>query len=504
VKEELEMQRSILGFLGLAVVSALLLAKPVWGAEQQADIDPDTGLRELPYEVNSDPARYAHTGPVLIRNVNVIDGTGALPLENRDVLVEDGRIKKIVRGGSMTAPESAEVIDGRGKTLFPGLIDLHVHFNGVDRFTGSIVSDPAMISDVYRYKTYLYGFLYSGVTSVLDVGTFPQVGVGIKRLVSNDYVLGPRYFWSGPIVEGGVDPSFIGAYILNLPTSAQIPDTLDYLEGLGVDMVKLYRRTPIWMIERISAAAHERGLRVVVDSWERNNFGYLQKIGRVDGSAHLNFHFPITDQDAAELAKANHFVITTFYALNAFSGRITEDNPNYFDSPLIADVLPPEYLALAKDGGKDPFHGPRSQVHHHVVEPIADLMGVDPAQSPQEIMKEMSRIGGRNMRKLLDAGVLVGAGTDGGQGESMLVELELMIEDAGVTPLEAIKIATQNGAKILGVEDQLGTVEEGKIADLVIVEGDPAKDIQAMRNIRYVLKDGKIIDRTSLTRQWGY
>lgn len=498
------MRHSTLLLVVLVISAIVNFAIPVQKAEAEATIDPLTGLRKPPYEVNATTARYAHTGPVLIRHVRVIHGSGSAPYDDRDVLLQSGVIEKIASGGSIVPPEGAHVIDGRGKTVLPGLIDLHVHFSGVDRFTGSLVSDPAMLSDVYRYKTYLYGFLYSGVTSVLDVGTFSQIGVGLKKMISSDYVLGPRYFWSGPIVEGGVDPSFLGAYILNLPTGAQIPATLDYLEDIGVDMVKLYRRTPIWMIERISAAAHERGLRVIVDGWERNNFGYFQKVGRVDGSAHLNFHFEITEQDAADLAKGNHFVITTFYALNAFSGRILEDNPNYFESPLIADILPPEYLALAKDGGEDPFSGPRRQVHHHVVEPVADLMGMDPKQSSRDIMYEMSRIGGENMRKLLDAGVLVGAGTDGGQGESMIVELELMIKDAGVTPLEAIKIATQNGARILGVEDKLGVVEEGKIADLVIVEGDPAQDIGAMRNIRYVLKNGKIIDRVSLTRQWGY
>lgn len=466
-------------------------------------IDPATGLRKLPYEVNDAAPRYEYMGDSLIRNVTVIDGLGNKPQKNRDVLIQDGRIARIARGASIKAPEGARVIDGEGHTLLPGLIDLHVHFDGVDRFASSLVEDPRLMSDAYRYKSYLYGFLYAGVTTVLDAGTEPILGVGLKRLIADDYVLGPRYFWSGPVYEGGIQPS-APALIRNIAAVEHIDGMLDYLQSLDVDFVKLYRRTPAWMIERISKAAHDRDMRVFIDAWERNNFSYITQVGRVDGYAHLNFHLRISDEDARVLAEAGNFVITTFYALNGFSGRIFEENPDYYESPLIRDVLPPEYVdLLAAESKTDPLEKVAEAVQHLVITPVQDIMGLD-GKARKETMREMSRIGGENTRKLLKAGVLVGAGTDGGQGESMLVELELLVADAGLSPVEAIRIGTYNGARILRQEKEFGSIQEGLLADLLIVKGDPARNIRDLRNTAYVFKEGKIIDRQSLTRQWAY
>lgn len=489
--------RSILA----GAVAALALS---CGAAAAAEaMDPATGLRVLPYAVNDVSPRYEHMGDTLIRNVAVIDGLGNKPQKNRDVLVRDGRIAQIARGGSVAAPEGARVIDGEGHTLLPGLIDLHVHFEGLDRFASSLVEDPRLMSDAYRYKTYLYGFLYAGVTTVLDAGAEPNLGVGLKRLIEDDYVMGPRYFWSGPIYEGGVQTSAPGQ-INNIAAVEHIDGMLDYLQYLQVDFVKLYRRTPVWMMERISKAAHDRGMRVFIDAWERNNFGYMTQVGRVDGYAHLNFHLPITDEDARTLAEHDNFVITTFYALNGFSGRIFEENPDYYDSPLIRDVLPPEYVdLLAAESKTDPLEKVAEAIQHMVITPVQDIMGLE-GKARKETMREMSRIGGENTRKLLKAGVLVGAGTDGGQGESMLVELELMVADAGLSPIEAIRIATYNGARILGQEKNFGSIQEGLIADLLMVRGDPSKNIRDLRNTAHVFKEGKIIDRQSLTRQWAY
>ncbi|MDR3513859.1 MAG: amidohydrolase family protein [Caulobacteraceae bacterium] len=465
-------------------------------------IDPATGLRNPPYPVNPEKPRYAYTGPTLIRKVRVIDGLGGAPREDQDVLVEAGRIAQIAPGGSIRPAADVKVIDGEGQTLLPGLMDLHVHFVGVDRLAGSLETDPAQRSDVYRYKSQLYAFLYSGVTTVLDCGTTPEVGVGLKRLINDGYVLGPRYFWSGQILEGGVEPS--GPDHVMIPTTAQVPQVIDYMRSLNVDMIKLYRATPTYIIERATEYAHEHGLRVMIDAWERNDTGYIARYGRVDGFPHLNFHFRITDEDAKELADRGDFVFTTFYALNSFSGRIYEDHPDYLQSPLIKDVMPPEYVALMAAHPTDPMSDVREAVWHEVVEPVQDLMGF-PAGTPHKaIFHDMSKIGGENLRKLLGAGVLVAAGTDAGEGESLLTELELIVADGGVTPVQAIEMATYNGARVLKKEKEFGSIQPNLIADLVLVKGDPSRNIRDVRNIEYVFKDGKIIDRASLTRQWAY
>ncbi|TNE46202.1 MAG: hypothetical protein EP345_00310, partial [Sphingomonadales bacterium] len=289
-----------------------------------------------------------------------------------------------------------------------------------------------------------------------------------------------------------------------IPTSADIGPALDYLQFIGADFVKLYRRTPIWMMERISTEAHKRGMRVFTDAWERNNFSIYERIGRVDGSAHLNFHFRLNPDDVREMADKKNFAITTFYAINAFSGKLFEDRPNYYDSPLIRDVMPPEYVAALKAGGTDPLGAMRAGVHKIAVANVQDLMGYGEETPSKTILRDMSRIGGENMRKLMEAGVLIAAGTDGGEGESLLAELELIVSEGGATPLQAIQMATGNAAKVLEKDKEFGSIQPGLIADLVLVQGEPDKRIGDIRNIHSVFKDGKIIDRASLTHQWGY
>lgn len=465
-------------------------------------IDPATGLRLPPYPVNPAPARYATSGPVVLRNVRIIDGKGNAPRPDQDVVIQNGRIAAIGKGGTLTVPVTATIIDGRGLTLLPGLMDLHSHFRGVDRMASMVVDDPGLLSDVYRYKAQLYSYLYSGVTTVLDVGTQTRVGVGLKRLVNQDYVLGPRYFWSGPIIEGGNDLS--GFENVPVPSVNNAAATIDYLHGLNVDFVKVYQGTSDQIAKALTTKAHEAGLRVLIDAWERNDLAQYIQYDGIDGYAHLNFHFRISEHDAQVLASRKAFVFTTFYALNCFSGRVYAEHPGYFDDPLITDVMPPEYVSAFKRNPTDPLAATATSLLQHVVAPFEHDMDVPQGGSRRAVFDQMSKIGGDNLRMLLDAGVLVAAGTDGGQGESLLTELELAVTDAGITPVTAIQLATWNAARVLRQDKDLGSVEAGKIADLVLVEGDPSKDIRALRKIRSVMKNGRIIDRASLTRQWSY
>lgn len=479
-----------LGFWSAAVTAA-----------EPGPIDPATGLRRLPYAVNTQPARYAHTGPTLLRHVRLIDGMGHAPADDRDLLLEDGHVRAIAAGGSLSAPEGALVIDGKGLTALPGLMDLHTHFVSKDRFAGDKSQEPRDYSDVYRYKSYLYGYLYSGVTTILDAGTDPMIGGGIKSLVDEGYVLGPRFFWSGPILEGGIDGAMPGDY--RILRTEDIPAIVAWLKHMHVDIIKLYRRTPLSMVERMTSEAHRQGMRVWMDAWERMNTSYYGRFGRLDGWAHINFWFDLTDEDIAEMAKTHQFAVTTFYALNVFSGRVYEEHPHYYDSPLLTNTLAPDFLAGMQAGMPDPLAAMRASVFHRAIANVQDLMGMQ-GEDEKTVMHNMSKIGGRNVRRMLKAGILVGAGTDGGQGESTLTELELITEDAGVSPLQAIQIATYNSAKILQKEKEFGSLQQGLLGDVLVVEGNPAKNIRDLRNIRYVFKEGKLIDRKSLERQWGY
>jgi imidazolonepropionase-like amidohydrolase len=141
---------------------------------------------------------------------------------------------------------------------------------------------------------------------------------------------------------------------------------------------------------------------------------------------------------------------------------------------------------------------------HYVIGPLRPAMGIKAEENIKDVLRRQAKVAADNIRRLHEAGVLVATGTDGGQGESLLSELEFLVEDTGLPPLTVLQMATSNAAKVLELDDRLGMVREGHLADLVLVDGRPDENIHDIRNIREVMKNGKLINRESLTHQWSY
>jgi len=247
----------------------------------------------------------------------------------------------------------------------------------------------------------------------------------------------------------------------------------------NVDLIKGYANLSDRMLRNLVEEAHKEKIRVVIDQWERNGSPDLVRTG-IDGFAHAPTRKMPVD-DIQLIRERGLFVITTL-VVEEYSGRRRLADLRFLEEPLIAETTPPWFL---------------TELRAEAARALSESEKKD-AEKFAAGFDEMKR----NVKKLLDAGVLLAAGTDAPypgvfQGEAIHHELELLVE-AGMTPLQAIRTATYNAAQIMHAEQEWGSLQSGRVANLVIVAGNPAAQISDTRKIEMVIVNGKILDRVSL------
>ena len=392
--------------------------------------------------------------PLLFRDVRVFDGARVIPTAG--VLVRDGRIAAV--GPHIAIPEGAQVIDGSGKTLLPGLIDAHAHV---------------------WMRAALKQQLIFGVTTVLDMFTDVHFAAGMRKeqtagqasdradlysagtLITAPGGHGTEYPIKVPTLS---DPSEAQAFV-----DARIAEGSDYIKLILDDASAYGGHRPTLSRETLAAAiaaAHQRGKLAVVHIATLQDAEEAIDAG-ADGLAHL-FAGPKSDPDFGRLVASHHaFVVPTLTVLQSVCGTAG-------GQPLIADAQLSPYLSPSD---------------------IANL------KKAFTLPNKLSCAGSFEAVKQLKAAgvpILVGddvpnAGTAPGASEHR--ELELLV-DAGLTPTEALIGATSAAARIFHLDDR-GTIAPGQRADLLLVNGDPASDIKATRDIAGVWKDGVPADRAS-------
>jgi len=429
---------------------------------------------------------------LLLRNVSVIDGLGNAPLMHQDILVVDGLISEIkVSGADDVAPlpDGIRVIDGTGHTVIPGLIDLHVHLGRTVFPPSADEVGSASLEDLHEAMRAL---LYAGVTTTMDLGNDHDLIVRARELQRSGGLSGPRIIATGENIERLRTVS----NVFELPTvgQAEIEERLDRYESDGIEIVKLYAGLSNWSARHVMREAHRRGLRGIADFWCSNLSRDVFEVIEVDAFAHGGC--TLLEPSEAEWMRANgKFAMMTLTIFEAMGGH--RQLPDYtergfLETPLIIDVI-----------GR-----PVLERYYETFEPVRDAFYNLPDSLYQgQYFPELStllEINFANLNLLHESGVLLGMGTDGNFpagnffGDSLHREMELHVA-AGISPLETIKIATSNGAKILRMDDQIGVVAEGMKADLLVVKGDPALRISDTRNIAFVIQGGVVIDRMSLT-----
>jgi imidazolonepropionase-like amidohydrolase len=331
-------------------------------------------------------------------------------------------------------------------------------------------------SDWLGYQRYLNALLYSGVTTVFDLGNVMPFVLQLRDEVAAGTIAGPRIYCVGPLVDDA-DPSW-PPFSVALVTDSQVPDVIGLLERSGVDAVKAYGGLSMPLLRELVEVASERSLPVIADLWERNG-SYEMTAAGIEAIAHAPTHE--LDQRSFDLiVERKTKVLTTLAVRESFSRRRFKDL-SFVEHPLIAGTTPPAFL---------------------------DALRVYATQELTEDDIQAAKTAGRrldnateNVRRLHRAGVVLVAGTDApypgvSQGEGLHRELELLVE-AGLTPVEAITTATKNAAMLIDAEDW-GTLTPGKAADLVVVEGRPDRDILRTRAIHLVMQSGRILDRDAL------
>ena len=405
---------------------------------------------------------FASAQSIAFTNVRIVDGNGGSPVENGTIVIEGQKIVAVGPASGITIPPNARRIDENGKTAIPGLADMHVHLTG---------GWDGVSADMLGYQRYMNALLYAGVTTVLDTGNVESYVLQLRAETAAGRLLGPRIYCVGPLIDGP-DP-FWPELSRAVVSQDQVPGLVHQLADEKVDLIKLYAGLSDLEVQAISTEAKKYKLRTIIDAHSRNGSIEPMQEG-IAGWAHLPGR-KLSDE-AIAIAKAKPvFFITTLSVFEAFTWRRFQDL-SFLDNPLIVDTTPAFALAALRKLG-------REGLEKHL--PLTALL---PAES--------------NVKRLVQAGILVAAGTDAPypgdfQGEGIHRELELLVE-SGLTPLEAITIATKNAAIIMNADTEWGTLETGKLANILIVDGKPDQAIRETRNVSLVVHEGKILDRNKL------
>jgi imidazolonepropionase-like amidohydrolase len=398
------------------------------------------------HEVN-EVARPAATQVVGIAGATLIDGRGGPPVADAIVLVRGGRIVAAGKRGSVTIPSAADIVDAQGLTLLPGLIDSHFHIDGDDPLPGL--------------------YLTHGVTSVRDPGQWIEAYDAARNApapVPRLFLCGPHLDWPPPAYP---KDSFI------VRDAEETRLAVNRFADDGASGIKVYFRLPLALIRVAVEAAHARGLPVtshleIVDATDAIRAG-------VDGVEHVTSFgtalLPLRDAE-----KYRQAVLADNNARS--EGRYQAWSAIDLDAPHARPV----FDLIVKHGT---FISPTLAVF--------ERQAGDSATTEMHVraFKQMEAFVGRASRA--GAHVVVGSHSDvphAARGWAYQRELELLVE-SGLTPMQAIVAGTMENARFFRVADRLGSVEPGKLADLVLVEGDPLKQISDMRHVRRVMLNGQ-------------
>jgi len=423
-----------------------------------------------------------------VRHVRVVDGTGGEILEDQTVVVAEGRIQALGPAGDVEIPAGAEILEGRGKTLIPGMVGMHDH-----------IFYPAGSG---HYNTLEYSaprlYLAAGVTTIRTTGGMePYTEMNLRDAIREGRVPGPRMHVTSPYLEG---PGAFTFQMHELESPEEARRMVAYWADTGVDDFKAYTNITRDQLAAAIEEIHRRGMKIT---------GHLCSIGfreaaelGIDNLEHgLLVNTEFVPGKESDVCPSSRDTRASLLALDIQGDEVQTTIRTLVEHGVaITSTLPVYEISVP---GRPPVN-----------QRVLDAMAPDARES---YLTRRARIGASSgssagealalemafERAFVDAGGLLLAGPDptgyGGvlPGFGNHREMELLVE-AGFTPVEAIRIATRNGALYLEELDRIGTVEVGKQADMVLLDGDPTTDISHIRRVLTVFKNGVGYDSARL------
>lgn len=454
------------------------------------------------------PAKPNEAGTLRIVHANVIDGTGRPVIHDTSILIRGGRIVEVSKSG---AKAGETVIDAGGGYVLPGLMDGHTH---LPTAPGGAYRKDSPETRACLFRRHLHGYLAAGVTAVLDNASTPGL---VKRLREHfaGGGIGPRVFFLAPFLTPpngyfSRPQDRMGVYAALSPpvkTRAQVIAELEKarpLKPVGVKValedgfgpVAVFDLHTRKMRQTIAEEAARRGMPLYIHSMA--NDAHLMALEMKPRTlAHgLFFDETANPKVIRAIKEAGVFVVTT---VNAFDFPQIQWRQSDLNDPLLRLTVPA--LEIATAGTPRAWRQQNDALASgHSPNWVPDFVSSWLAGWFYDLktLKKQVRSSQRDLKRLYDAGVPLVMGSDSGNWPGMIAgfhgpgsirEMELL-EEAGIPPLETIRAATQTFARMVGREREMGTVEAGKVADLIVLRSSPLNDMAALRKLEWVVKDG--------------
>jgi Tol biopolymer transport system component/imidazolonepropionase-like amidohydrolase len=445
----------------LRPVSADLAHAPAWASdsrylvylsnEQLKRVSVDDGrVEQIPVDLKYQLS--IPTGRTVVHAARLWNGRDKTAQADQDILIEGNRIKEIKPHAASL--HTGTVIDGTGLTAIPGLVDMHAH--------------------VYReYGEALWRLMLSyGVTTGRETAGFAYRSLEYREAIESGARPGPRLYISAPAFDG-TRTAFAEMYTID--DGARLEREVDRAHRLGYDLLKLYVRLPPALQKRAVELAHQNGMHAT------SHFLYPAAAFGIDGTEHgKSSPLGHTYQDVTEVLSKSGTGWCPTLALTALA-VIGLNDPSFLADERLKTLLADWALEPSRQRVERLQEG-----------------------GPNQLEQTMARIKrqGVALSKVLHGGGLVVAGTDAPgipHGAALIAEVESYVM-GGLAPFEALQTATINAATYLGASADLGSIEPGKLADIVLLEGDPLADIKNIRKVRTIVKDGRAYDVKTLLK----
>ena len=473
---------------------------------------------------------FMPTYPIVIQNGYLIDATGAAPKLGYTVVIQGDQIVEVAPYEDVEVPEGAQVINAKGMTIMPGIINSNQHVQLNPLYPAGIADLPLDVlksrweESFARMPQRAYVYLMQGVTSMRHTSGPAARLLPLKRQIDAGELPGPRLFLGGALF---MSPQHFAHYIRRSKTP---PESIEWLKdefaynvvedlerdtdkylGPEFSFWKLYMSDEIYdgendfsdqQLEYIIEKAHKHGKKIDLHAGAHNAGLKRMLEFDIDTLEHPFYGHSLIDQEVIDGYVNNDVIIASLLRVMVTGAEFAEDPHRLNESLYITSMEPKDYRLLMRyrdkmllnkerpDDASLPIYATENSVEHEKADATFTLRGHSYTQ--QQRRRQTSH---ENMRRFIRAGATFSLGTDTPsflnfqQEDPNAREFGYMVA-AGITPMDAIIAATRNGAEALGVEDRLGTIEEGKLADVIVVAGNPLADPNALKRVYAVIKGG--------------